>query len=91
MDPESGLDAVRHVGIRNGEDRGDLGMPLAGAEVLEVGGLVVAPGFIDLHEHGQNPESHALHARDGVTTALDLEAGRGRSRPSTRSARGRRA
>ena len=38
-------------------------------------GLLVAPGFIDLHEHGQNATSHALHVRDGVTTALDLEAG----------------
>ena len=75
MDPESGLDAVRHVGIRNGKIEAISETPLAGAEVLDVGGLVVAPGFVDLHEHGQNPESHALHARDGVTTALDLEAG----------------
>ena len=75
MDPESGLDAVRHVGIRNGKIEAISETSLAGAEVLDVGGLVVAPGFIDLHEHGQNPESHAFHARDGVTTALDLEAG----------------
>ena len=75
MDPESGLDAVRDVGIRAGKIEAISETPLAGGEVLDVGGLVVAPGFIDLHEHGQNPESHAFHARDGVTTALDLEAG----------------
>ena len=75
MDPESGLDAVRHVGIEDGKIAAISESPLAGRERVDVAGLVVAPGFIDLHEHGQNPESHALHVRDGVTTALDLEAG----------------
>ncbi len=42
---------------------------------LHVSGLVVAPGFIDLHAHGQDNASNALQARDGVTTALDLELG----------------
>lgn len=75
MDPESGLDAIRQVGIRDGAVAAISEAPLAGGEVLDVAGLVVAPGFIDLHQHGQNPESHAFHVRDGVTTALDLEAG----------------
>ena len=46
-----------------------------GRESLDVSGLVVAPGFIDLHAHGQDNRSNALQARDGVTTALDLEVG----------------
>jgi hypothetical protein len=75
MDPESGLDAVREVGIREGKIAALSETPLAGRERLDVAGLVLAPGFIDLHQHGQNAESHALHVRDGVTTALDLEAG----------------
>ncbi len=75
MDPESGLDAVREIGIRDGKIAGLSENPLEGEVVLRADGLVVAPGFIDLHEHGQNATSHALHARDGVTTALDLEVG----------------
>jgi predicted amidohydrolase len=75
MDPESGLDAVRHVGIQGGKVTALSETPLEGLEIVDVTGLVVAPGFIDLHEHGQNATSHSFHARDGVTTALDLEAG----------------
>jgi len=75
LDPESGLDAVRDVGLRAGRIVALSETPLEGREVVDVAGLVVAPGFIDLHEHGQNAASHALHVRDGVTTALDLEAG----------------
>lgn len=38
---------------------------------------MVAPGFIDLHEHGQNEESYGLMVRDGVTSALEIEVGTG--------------
>jgi dihydroorotase len=75
MDPESGLDAVRHVGIRGKQIATISETPLAGREVLDVSGLVVAPGFIDLHVHGQDPLSWDFMARDGVTSALELEAG----------------
>ena len=53
MDPESGLDAVRHVGMRGGTIAALSETPLAGTRVIDATGLVVAPGFIDLHEHGQ--------------------------------------
>ena len=46
---------------------------LNGREVLDASGLIVAPGFIDLYAHGQDPVSN--QAADGVTTAMDLEAG----------------
>jgi dihydroorotase len=75
MDPESGLDAVRHVGLRAGEIAAISARPLESTEVIDVSGLVVAPGFIDLHAHGQNMESNRYQAMDGVTTALELEAG----------------
>jgi len=75
MDPESALDAVLDVGIRAGRIEALSGQPLDGAEVVDVSGLVVAPGFIDLHAHGQDPFSRDLQARDGVTTALELEGG----------------
>jgi len=77
MDPESGLDAVRHVGILDGTIAAISESPLDGETVVDVSGLVVAPGFIDLHAHGQDLFSSRLQARDGVTTALELESGTG--------------
>lgn len=75
LDPESGLDAVRWLGIREGRVGAVSETPLEGDRVVDVSGRVVAPGFIDLHIHGQEPRSYDFLARDGVTTALELEAG----------------
>ncbi|MGH0031019.1 MAG: amidohydrolase family protein [Myxococcota bacterium] len=75
LDPASGHDGVMHVGILEGHVAALSTDPLAGKEVVDVSGLVVAPGFIDVHVHGQNPLSWDFMARDGVTTALDLELG----------------
>ncbi len=75
MDPESGLDAVRNVGIREGKIREISGSALKGRQTIDAKGLVVAPGFIDLHQHGQDAENYAAKAADGVTTALELEVG----------------
>ena len=44
-------------------------------DTVDVRGLVVAPGFIDLHSHGQDSINYRYLARDGVTTALELEIG----------------
>jgi N-acyl-D-aspartate/D-glutamate deacylase len=75
MDPESGLDAVRNVGISAGKIRVISVDPLKGTRVLDAKGLVVAPGFIDLHEHAQEPRNYQFQAHDGVTTSLELEVG----------------
>ena len=75
MDPETGLDAVRHVGIRDGKIARISSEPLSGRRVVHANGMVVAPGFIDLHQHGQDLESQRVKALDGVTTALELEIG----------------
>ena len=75
IDPESHLDAVRDVGIRGGKVAAISAAPLRGRSMLDARGLVVSPGFIDLHAHGQDDENYRLFALDGVTTALELEVG----------------
>jgi len=75
MDPESGLDAVRNVGINGQKIAAISTQQLRGRLEIDARGLVVAPGFIDLHQHSHNPEAYRLKAMDGVTTALELEVG----------------
>src|ERR1700683_2621668 len=75
MDPETGLDAVRNVGIRDGKIVRIAPEALSGRRLVHASGLVVAPGFIDLHQHGQDLASQRVKALDGVTTALELEIG----------------
>ena len=75
IDPESNLDAVRNVGISGSTVRAITQDRITGRTVIDARGLIVAPGFIDLHSHGQNLENDRAHVMDGVTTALDLEGG----------------
>ena len=75
LDPASGLDAVRNVGIRGGSIRAVSEAGLDAPTRFDATGMIVAPGFIDLHSHGQNEENYRYRAMDGVTTALELEVG----------------
>ena len=75
IDPETGLDGVRNVGVRDGKIARVTPEALSGRRVVHAAGLVVAPGFIDLHQHGQELESQRVKALDGVTTALELGVG----------------
>ena len=75
MDPETALDAIRNVGIRDGKIARISPAPISGRRIIHAAGLVVAPGFIDLHQHGQEIESQRVKAFDGVTTALEMEIG----------------
>lgn len=75
IDPETGLDAVRWIGVRGDRIAAISRTPLTGKVVLDARGHVVSPGFIDLHSHGQYLAAARMQAFDGVTTALELEAG----------------
>jgi N-acyl-D-aspartate/D-glutamate deacylase len=75
IDPETKLDAIRNVGIINNRIAMISSEPLTGKEVVDVSGLVVAPGFIDLHVHGRSNKEQEYQMHDGVTTALELEWG----------------
>src|SRR4051812_14778904 len=75
VDPASGMDAIGDVAVVGGPVsavRSGLG---SAERVIDATGLVVAPGFIDLHAHGQSRPADRMQALDGVTTTLDLEAG----------------
>ena len=76
MDPETGLDNLRDVGINGNKIVRISQTPLTGKHSLPAKGLVVAPGFIDLHQHGQDLHSQRVKAFDGVTTALEMEIGK---------------
>jgi N-acyl-D-aspartate/D-glutamate deacylase len=75
IDPDSGLDAVRNIGVREGRIAAVTTHSLTGTRTLDASSLVIAPGFIDLHSHAWTPVGMRMHARDGVTTALELESG----------------
>ena len=75
MDPESQLDAVRNIGLQGDRIAAISEGPLRGRVSVDATGLVIAPGLIDLHSHGQDDENYRFKARDGVTTALELEVG----------------
>jgi cytosine/adenosine deaminase-related metal-dependent hydrolase len=75
VDPESGLDAIRDVAVARGQVVA-VGQDLRGARLqIDVGRLVVTAGFVDLHSHVNDIAGMRLQALDGVTTALELEAG----------------
>src|SRR5678816_320250 len=75
IDPETKLDAVRSVGIVGDRIVRVSAQPLEGKKVIDATGLVVSPGFIDLHQHDQSPAAYRLKALDGVTSALEMESG----------------
>src|SRR5213595_2669725 len=75
MDPASQLDAVRNIGLTGGRIAVITTHAIRGRDTIDAKGLVVAPGFIDLHAHGQSAETYRFYALDGVTTALELEVG----------------
>ena len=75
IDPETYLDGKYNVGIQGDQIAAVSDQPLQGKEIIDVSGLIVSPGFIDTHAHGQNITSARVQAYDGVTTALELEAG----------------
>jgi N-acyl-D-aspartate/D-glutamate deacylase len=75
IDPETGVDGIANVGVTGARITEVSDECLAGRFVLDVAGNVVCPGFVDLHSHGQAIAEQRLQALDGVTSALELEAG----------------
>lgn len=75
MDPESGVDRVAHVGIAGNRIEAISDRPLRGVKTIDAAGLIVAPGLIELHTHGEDELNYRYRAMDGITTMLDTERG----------------
>jgi dihydroorotase len=75
IDPETKLDEVKNVGIIENRIVQISSKPLKGKQMINATGLVVSPGFIDLHVHGRTNKEQAYQLHDGLTTALELEWG----------------
>jgi dihydroorotase len=75
VDPETGLDAVRNVGIQGNQIAVITEDEISGTQMLNANARVVSPGFIDLHQHGDSPDVYRAKIHDGVTSALELELG----------------
>lgn len=54
IDPASGRDGIADVWIEDGVIRG-VGANLSGGEIFDATGMIVAPGFIDMHVHLREP------------------------------------
>src|SRR5210317_58471 len=75
MDPETMYDALANVGIKDGRIAVITEKKIKGKETIDAKGLVVAPGFIDGHQHCIQPYAYRSMLRDGRTTILDMEIG----------------
>ena len=75
MDPETQTDRVANVGIRHGQIARITSDNIKGKQLIDAQGLVIAPGFIDIHSHTPTRLGEHLSVLDGITTQLDLEAG----------------
>ena len=75
VDPETMLDQVRNIGITGKQISIITTEEITGKSVIDASGLIAAPGFIDVHAHGQDPYSEKVSIFDGRTTQMDLEGG----------------
>ena len=77
MDPETNFDGVSNVGVKDGRIVVITEDAISGKETIDASGHVVAPGFIEGHQHATDPFSRKVNLRDGLTTQMDFEAGAG--------------
>lgn len=75
IDPETGLDAARNIGVRGSRIAAVTTARIKGRVQIDGKGLVAAPGFIDLHSHATSLDAARFEVLDGVTTRLELELG----------------
>jgi N-acyl-D-aspartate/D-glutamate deacylase len=75
IDPETGLDKIINVGIKGTQIEQISEKEIKAKKTINISGLVLSPGFIDIHVHGTTLAEHQYQIHDGVTTALEMEMG----------------
>ena len=75
VDPEHHFIGIRNVALRAGKISAITTEPLQGKTHINATGLILSPGFIDLHSHAMSATGQYYQLLDGVTTALELEVG----------------
>ncbi|HSR88114.1 MAG TPA: amidohydrolase family protein [Pontiella sp.] len=75
IDPETHFDSVANVGIKGNRIAVITEDALEGHMSVDAAGMIVSPGFIDVHAHGQNIGDYRMQVMQGVTTMLELESG----------------
>jgi len=75
INPANQTDAFLNIAIQADTIVAISSQELQGKQVIDASNLIIAPGFIDIHSHTPTPLGQYFQLKDGVTTALDLEAG----------------
>ncbi len=75
VDPETGLDAIRSIGITKDRITAVTTETIEADRLIDATGLIVSPGFIDAAADGFTVEGSLYKVTDGVTTQLGMESG----------------
>lgn len=75
MDPETKLDALRNVGVKEGKIAIITEETITGNETIDASRHVVTAGFIDTHTHSSDKYVIKMAMMDGVTSGMDYELG----------------
>ena len=75
-DPEMGTIELKNIGIEDGKIVTISEEELIGKEVWDAQGMIVSPGFIDIHSHVSGQDyAGLLSARQGITTTVGGNCG----------------
>ncbi len=76
IEPKSEIQTIGNIGIKDGKIAAVSREIMEGREMIEAGGKIVCPGFIDIHSHLSFPLYPVwLSARQGITTCLSGNCG----------------
>ncbi len=76
IDPANGVDGVRSIGIKNGKIAAVSEGNLPASKTIDATGLVVSPGFLDIHSHTDGLQHAGVcNVRMGVTTVVTGNCG----------------
>ena len=73
MDPDTHYGALANVGIKDGQIAVIPAEAIESGKTIDATGQVVAPGFIDLHAHGQNLGDYLMQAMQNASLWLKIQ------------------